>query len=211
MTAQVHRDARFWNRIAPRYARSAIADEAAYARKLAETAALLRPDMQVLELGCGTGSTALHHAPRVAHLRATDLSEGMLAIARDKAARAGIGNLSFERAAAEEIDQAPGSLDMVMAHSLLHLVRDPAALTRRMAGWLKPGGHLVTSTACLSDGMGLLRLVTLPGHALGLLPRVTYLSRQELRAMTEAAGLQIRQDWRPGPRKAVFMIAEKVG
>ncbi|NNE51124.1 MAG: methyltransferase domain-containing protein, partial [Sulfitobacter sp.] len=91
-------DSRFWDRIAPRYARNSVSDEASYARKLAETAALMGPDMEVLEIGCGTGTTALHHAGRVAHIRATDISAGMLTIARQKADAAGISNVTFQRA-----------------------------------------------------------------------------------------------------------------
>ena len=45
--------ARFWDRIAARYARKPVADEAAYQKKLAVTREYLRPDMEVLEFGCG--------------------------------------------------------------------------------------------------------------------------------------------------------------
>ena len=50
---------KFWDRIAARYARKPVADEAAYRRKLAVTRDYLAPDMDVLEFGCGTGSTAI--------------------------------------------------------------------------------------------------------------------------------------------------------
>lgn len=53
------RSTRFWDRIAARYARKPVADEAAYQKKLAVTREYLRPDMEVLELGCGTGFTYL--------------------------------------------------------------------------------------------------------------------------------------------------------
>ena len=56
---------RFWNWNAERYARQAIADEASYQKKLAITQSYLTPDMRVVEFGCGTGSTAIVHAPKV--------------------------------------------------------------------------------------------------------------------------------------------------
>jgi cyclopropane fatty-acyl-phospholipid synthase-like methyltransferase len=37
-------------------------------------------DMEVLEFGCGTGSTAIVHAPHVKELRAIDISEKMIGI-----------------------------------------------------------------------------------------------------------------------------------
>ncbi|MGN6486541.1 MAG: SAM-dependent methyltransferase, partial [Devosia sp.] len=62
----------FWDKMAARYAAHPLAEESASQRKLRETRARLRPDMDLLELGCGTGSTALVHAPHVRHRRAVD-------------------------------------------------------------------------------------------------------------------------------------------
>ena len=44
--------AEFWDRVAPDYSKQPIADTESYARKLAATQALMRPDMEVLEFGC---------------------------------------------------------------------------------------------------------------------------------------------------------------
>ena len=68
----------FWNRIARRYARQPVADQAAYEHKLAVTQGYLRPEMELVEIGCGTGSTALVHAPRVRHITAFDGSSAMI-------------------------------------------------------------------------------------------------------------------------------------
>ncbi len=66
----------FWDRIAERYAKQPIADEAAYQKKLQVTRDYFRPDMAVLEFGCGTGSTAIAHAPYVKHVLGACLSNG---------------------------------------------------------------------------------------------------------------------------------------
>ena len=58
-------DTSFWNRVAERYAKSPIANESRYQQKLAATQRMLRSNMDVFEFGCGTGSTALLHAPYV--------------------------------------------------------------------------------------------------------------------------------------------------
>ena len=70
--------ARFWDKIAERYSKRPIADEAAYQKKLQVTREYLRPDMEVLEFGCGTGSTAITHAPCVKHIHAIDISPKMI-------------------------------------------------------------------------------------------------------------------------------------
>lgn len=198
----------FWNRIARKYARDEIADQASYERKLAATRARLTPEAVVLELGCGTGTTAVYHAPVVAHIDAVDISSGMLEIARGRAAEAGVTNITFHEADVERFEAKPESYDMVMLHSVLHLLDDPAAMVTRAAGFLKPGGWLVTSTTSLAeDGLGTIRLVLMPLTLAGL--RLTKFTSDELREMIRSAGLEIDEDWKPGPRKATFIVARK--
>jgi len=206
---QSHPESRFWNRMAEGYARSKISDVENYERKLKETAALMRPDMRVLEIGCGTGSTALWHAPNVAQITATDLSSGMLDIARAKARDADIQNITFVEAAAEDVPQPDQPYDMIMAHSLLHLVKDHRKVVANMADMLAPGGYLVTSTICMAEGLSAFKLIAWPGKALGLLPRISFFRKRDLESAVQDAGLTIHTCWRPGKRKAVFLIAQK--
>ena len=79
------RSVKFWDKIAERYSKRPIADEVAYQKKLQVTREYFRPDMEVLELGCGTGSTAILHAPYVKHILAIDISSKMIDIAQAKA------------------------------------------------------------------------------------------------------------------------------
>ena len=94
-------DARFWDRISRKYAKDAIVDQGGYERTLDRTRALLKPDDQVLELGCGTGSTALRLAGEVQSYLATDLSARMIAIAKEKLSVSAIPALAFQIATAE--------------------------------------------------------------------------------------------------------------
>ena len=54
---------KFWDKIADKYSKQPIADEASYQKKLNITQDYFKPDMKVLEFGCGTGSTAIIHSP----------------------------------------------------------------------------------------------------------------------------------------------------
>ena len=76
--------ARFWNRLAKRYSKKAVPDEAIYKKKLEITQGYFRPELKLLEIGCGTGSTALTHAPLVSHILAIDFSEKMIELAEAK-------------------------------------------------------------------------------------------------------------------------------
>jgi ubiquinone/menaquinone biosynthesis C-methylase UbiE len=133
----------------------------------------------------------------------------MLAIAREKAASAGIENIAFIEADVERMAEAGPRYDLAMAHSILHLVDDKAALLAALHRALKPGGRLVASTACLGGTMPWLRLLLPVGAFLGLLPRVAFFTVEELETAMEAAGFRVERRWLPGPRKGVFHIAVK--
>ncbi|KRA42183.1 class I SAM-dependent methyltransferase [Devosia sp. Root635] len=198
---------RFWDRLADSYARQPIADEAAYQTKLEVTRGYLRPDMDLLEFGCGTGGTAILHAPYVRHIRAIDFSESMLAIARAKAAAAGVENVSFERADITSFNAPDGSFDVILGMSILHLLADKDAVIAKVFRMLKPGGLFVSSTTCLGDTMGAFKLIAPIGKALGLLPQLDVMTTTDLVRSLTSAGFSIEHQWQPGKGKAVFIVA----
>ena len=191
---------RFWDRIARKYLRQPVADEAAYQHKLELTQRYLKPDAEVLEVGCGTGSTALVHASHVAHIRAVDISHEMLEIAREKARNARVSNFIFERGTLKTIEVAPQSIDVVLALSVLHLLDAPDAAIRRIRDLVKTGGVFVSSSACLPDSwLRYLGLVLPVGRWLGKLPMVKILSAERLTSSFRQVGFQIEYEWRPSP------------
>lgn len=199
----------FWDRIAAKYAASPVSDEASYQKKLETTRGFLTPETEMLEYGCGTGSTAIAHAPYVKHIRATDVSDAMLDFARDKAEAAGVDNITFERTSIEALKAEDASYDIILAMSILHLVADPSAVLARSFALLKPGGRFLSSTTCMSDlpMAWLIRAGTPIGRAIGKLPLLTFFSRAELEDMIRAAGFEIEDSWQPGKGKAVFIVA----
>ncbi|MGF1461338.1 MAG: class I SAM-dependent methyltransferase [Leptolyngbyaceae cyanobacterium] len=200
---------KFWDKIAEKYAKQPIADEAAYQKKLAITRDYLTPEMEVLEIGCGTGSTALLHAPYVKHIRAVDFSANMIAISQGKAEAQNIGNVTFEQSTIEDLDILEQSLDGVLALSILHLLRDKEAAIAGVYQMLKPGGILVTSMTCLGDTMGWFKLVAPIGRFLGFFPFVAVFTIQELVDSLTQTGFELEHQWQPAPGKAVFIVAKK--
>ena len=203
------RETAFWNKLADKYSRRPIADEAAYQKKLDATREYFQSDMDVLEIGCGTGSTAIAHAPYVAHFLATDLSTRMVEIAKDKAKAAGIDNVMFEAASVDALDVPDASIDVVMAHNILHLLEDREQVIADVHKMLKPGGAFVSSTACIGDMMLPLRLIVPVGRFLRLFPLVKVFSVAELMDSLENAGFEIDYEWQPKKSAAAFIICRK--
>jgi len=185
-------DARFWDRTSRKYATAAIADQAGYERTLDRTRALLGPDDRVLELGCGTGTTALRLAGDVQSYLATDISAGMIAIAEGKRATAPIPSPVFRTATTEALAPEDGQFDAVLGFNYLHLVRDLPDTLRRIHALLAAEGLFISKTPCLGDMNPLIRLALLPAmRAIGKAPYVSAFRAAELSQLMSAAGFDI--------------------
>lgn len=201
--------ARFWDFIARRYARTPVPDEAVYQEKLTRTRAYLAPEMTALEFGCGTGSTAVAHAPYLQRIVAIDVSAKMIEIARGRAAEAGVDNVEFAHMSFERFEAEDSAFDVVFALSILHLVRDRPATLAKVWRLLKPGGVLVASTAALAEDMNWMRGIAAVGACAGLLPKVAFFTAQDLVDEAERQGFLVEERWKPGKGKALFLVARK--
>ena len=185
-------DAKFWDRIAKKYARTPIKDEAYYQETLERSLSYLTPESKVLEVGCGTGSTALELAKTAGQVTATDISGKMLDIARAKPGADAITFLEADVLGSPEID---GGYDAVFAHSLLHLVPDLPAALDRIAKLIKPGGVFISKTVALQQAKGLqftaMKTIVKVLQTFGRAPFVRFMEVSELEGAIETAGFEI--------------------
>jgi len=201
---------RFWNRYARKYAKQPIADPETYQKKLHLTQKYLSPESSVLEFGCGTGSTAIIHAPKVKNIVAIDSSQMMVDIANQKLVETGLKNIEFKCATLFDLPTENKCFDAVLGLNVLHLIDDYEASVRRACDLLKSGGVFVTSTVCLSARFSPLRLVLPIGAALGLIPRVQFLAVESLERAFVECGFTLIEKLGPKKRSdAVFLIARK--
>jgi ubiquinone/menaquinone biosynthesis C-methylase UbiE len=199
----------FWNLIAKRYSRQPIGDEAAYQHKLKTTQGHFRPDMEVLEFGCGTGSTALIHAPFVQSIRAIDYSPRMIEIARAKIVDGKPGNVAFEVGTIEALSAPDASFDAVLGMSILHLLADRDAAIAKVFRMLRPGGFFASSTVCVGDMQGAARWLLPIFVTLRIAPLVKIFGADELLGALKKAGFEIEYQWRPSSESVIFIIARK--
>jgi ubiquinone/menaquinone biosynthesis C-methylase UbiE len=201
--------AEFWDKIAPKYSKKPVLDEQVYQKKLQITRECFRPDMEIMEFGCGTGSTAIAHAPYVKHIRAVDISSKMIEIAREKADAHHIANITFEQSSIDALTLPDASLDAVLGLSILHLLENKEEVLAKIHRSLKLGGVFVTSTVCLGDKMPFFKLVALIGKRLGLLPILSVFTVKQLETSIRNAGFTIDFQWQPAKSHAVFIVAKK--
>jgi len=202
-------EARFWDKIAPSYSKQPISDEASYQKKIQMTQVLLAPDFEVLEFGCGTGSTALYHAPLVNHIHAIDVSSRMLDIAKERASNAGIENISFEQSTLDSLNLANESKNMVLGLSVLHLLPNYKDSIQQVYQIIKPGGYFISNTPCLADQSRFLRMVAPLGKMLGLMPELSFFKQKELEETLIKTGFILDTCWQVNSGNTVFIIARK--
>jgi ubiquinone/menaquinone biosynthesis C-methylase UbiE len=104
----------------------------------------LGPESAVVDLGTGTGQFALAAARRFGHVTAVDVSPAMLALLRERAADAGLGNLDCVRAGFLSYQRPGPPADGVYTRHALHQLPDfwKALALDRIARMLRPGGVL---------------------------------------------------------------------
>jgi ubiquinone/menaquinone biosynthesis C-methylase UbiE len=106
-----------------------------------------RPGDRLLEINCGTGEDAVWLAEHGLHIIATDVSAGMLAVARRKVDAAGVADrVDLRRIAIESIDARLGLFDGLLSNfGGLNCVASPGAAMPRLAACVRPGGFAVWS------------------------------------------------------------------
>lgn len=206
-------DVYFWDRIARKYAKQPVRNQSAYEHTLERTRSYLLADAKVLELGCGTGSTALLLASNIHHITATDVSPEMIAIAREKS-QGDTFNAEFVVAASDDSQFDDSNMDTVLAHNLLHLLRSPSDTIARAHAALKPGGYFISKTPCLGEKGLLTRVMVAVVRAWmrlrmrGAAPFVNFLTIRELEDQITRAGFDIVEsgDFPPPSR---YIVARK--
>jgi ubiquinone/menaquinone biosynthesis C-methylase UbiE len=101
----------------------------------------VKPNMKVLDVGCGTGTLACDFAKLVPQgsVLGLDKNEDDLAAAREQAASKGVTNVSFVPGDACSLDFPDGEFDIVYEHQVFHHVNATTAL-KEMKRVTKPGG-----------------------------------------------------------------------
>jgi SAM-dependent methyltransferase len=104
----------------------------------------VRPGMEVLDLGCGDGTTALPAAELGANVLGVDIAGNLVAAGKARAAAAGLANLQFQEGDASDLkDLADARFDLVVSIFGAMFAPRPFDVAREMVRVTKPGGRIV--------------------------------------------------------------------
>ena len=141
----------------------------------------LRAGERVLDLGSGGGIDVLLSARRVGptgFAYGVDMTDEMLALARQNATTAGATNVEFVKGTIEDVPLPDASVDVVISNCVINLSTDKSAVIAEMFRVLTPGGRIGISDVVAEDHLSesdRAELGSYVGCIAGALSRTEYL------------------------------------
>lgn len=210
MSALTDNNPLLWNKVARKYAKSPIKDMKNYEATLTRTKSYLKPNDTVLEVGAGTGSTALLLAPHVTHITVTDISSEMMEIGRENAQAQNIDNASFVVAEAFK-PIGKQKYDVVMAFNLLHLLADLPKAVQNAASLTKKDGFFISKSVAIGEMNFAIKFVIKIMQKFGKAPFVSNVTHAELISAFENSGFEIIEtDAYPKGSINRYIVAKKL-
>ena len=143
----------FWDKSASKYDKTEQRFEHIHRKSRENARKHLEGSDIVLDYGCGTGTASCELADQVKEIHAIDISSKMIEAAKEKADASNVENVSFVQADIFDEKHKEESFDAILAFNMLHTVRNPRDVVKRLHELLKPDGVFISATPCLRGKM----------------------------------------------------------
>lgn len=167
----------------------------------------------VLDYGCATGTITYEIAGSVNKILGIDFSSKMIDAANGKSVEQKLENIEFARSTIFDKRYNQGSFDAVLAFNILHLTENTEKVLQRINELLKPGGMVISTTACMGEHtfINFLQfLIFKPLAGLGIVPYMKIFKISELEGLMINSNFKIIETKRLNRASNYFIAARKI-
>jgi len=210
MNNQEKNGRKFWDRFATFYDRFINkVFRRTYVTILQNIEADLDLNHSVLEIGTGTGIIPFSIYAKVSSIIATDISPGMIQIAKQKLGKSEISNVEFQIQDSNNLPYPDKSFEIVIASNLFHLLYEPEKTIIEVRRVLKDNGILIAPTLCVGENTKSKIVAIVIGFLSGFLV-VNKWSFQDFQSMLTNNGLVICKAQRiEGKLLTAYVVVKK--
>jgi len=183
----------FWDKMSSNYDRQVKKYQQTYADTIERTKKYLKRDDIVLDFACGTGITTIQISGFVRKIYAIDISQRMIDIAEEKAAKNQISNIKFYKTDLFNEEFEKNSFDVVLAFNILYFLKNAPENISRIYELLKAKGLFISVTDCLGDKISLLNIIKHLLGKIGILPFMKMYSISELEDLITDVNFKIME------------------
>lgn len=143
----------FWDKVAGIYDYAEKLNSKVYDELTETTARLIPRGANVLDCAAGTGALSIAAAKRANSVLCTDMSDKMLNVAKKKAKKLHLNNISFGKRNVFALPDEDETYDVVIAGNVLHLLDNPENAVRELFRVVKKGGRLLLPTFLIKNNL----------------------------------------------------------
>ena len=166
-----------------------------------------------MDYGCATGTIAIGIADNVKEVKGIDISSEMVKAAIRKAHERKILNVDFVQSTIFDERLKGESFDVILAFNILHFFKDTQEIIIRLSELLKPGGLIISVTACMGEkslSNTFQYMLFSPLMKLGIIPYMRFLKTSELESSITDVNFQLIETERlNGNPSNYFIVAKK--
>ena len=201
---------KFWDKIANKFDKRAKHFEQPPIEK---TKQYLNTNDIVLDYGCATGTITYEIVGSVNKIVGIDFSSKMIDAANGKSVEYKLENVEFVKSTIFDKRYNQGSFDVVLAFNILHLIENREKVLQRINELLKPGGMVISATACMGEYtfINFLQfLIFKPLAKLGIVPNLKIFKLYELESLMINENFKIIETKRINQSPNYFIVARKI-